>query len=283
MVVIDSSRLEGAYLDHAATTPVDPEVVEAMLPYLQGHYANPSGIYRSAREVRRSLDEAHESVAQALGARPEELVFTGSGTEADNFAVIGVANARTTDGPTRLLVSAIEHHAVLRPAEELGAELLAVTPEGVLDLVALQAVLDERVALVSVMAVNNEVGTEQPIATIRELVRAHSPEALLHTDAIQALPWYDLAELTAGCDLVSVSAHKVGGPKGVGALVVREQARTRCTPVMLGGQQERGWRAGTENVAGIIGFAAALARTVERRAATIVRVAALRDRLIAPG
>jgi cysteine desulfurase len=273
------------YLDHAATTPMRPEAVEAMLPFLSGTFGNPSGLHAVARAAKTALEEAREVVASALGCQPREVVFTGGGTEADNVAVKGAAWwSREHGGGDGVVISAIEHHAVLHAAERLEHEGFRVTrtpvdSAGIVDLDALAGVLDERTAVVSIMLANNEIGTIQPMAAIADLVRERAPRAALHTDAVQAVSWVDLAAVTAGCDLVAISGHKFGGPKGVGALVVR--GKTRVTPVIDGGGQEWGLRSGTHNVAGIVALAAALRVTTERRSADIARIGALRDRLMA--
>lgn len=265
-----------AYLDYGATTPVMPEVVDEMLLYLREGFANPSGIYRAARDARRAVDDARDLLAMEFGCTSGEIVFTGGGTEADNLAILGI---KSLSGP-QVIVSAIEHHGVLRPAESIGAGIAPVGRDGLIDLERLEAMLDETTALVSLMAVNNEVGTVQPIAKVVELVRAHAPNALMHCDAVQALAFCEVRELTRGCDLVSYSAHKIGGPKGVGALVVNDRARARLHPILRGGSQERDLRAGTENVAGIAGFGLAARLTGERRGETVARVRSLRDRFV---
>lgn len=262
-----------AYLDHAATTPLRKEALEAMLPYLTEQFANPSGIYASARRARRAVDDAREQLAWVLGCAPGEIVFTASGSEADNLAVHGAASAG------RAVASAVEHKAVLAPLGALGGAVAPVLADGRVDLERLAELLDPSVRLVSVMAVNSEVGVIQPLKEVVDLVRARAPEALVHCDAVQALPWLDLTEWLAGCDLLSISAHKFGGPKGVGALVVRSRAQA-LRPLMLGGGQERGRRPGTENVAGIVGAAVAAQLTAAERAATVARVGALRDHLV---
>lgn len=264
------------YLDHAASSPVRPEVVEAMLPCLHDAHANPSGLHRLARAARRRLDEARESLAEDLGCAPGELVFTSGGTESDNLAVRGV---QARSGGT-LVVSAVEHHAVLRPAEELGALVAPVGPDGVIDLTALEALLDPSVRLVSVMLVNSEVGVVEPIERVVGLVRAHATEAVVHSDAVQAPLWLDVAAATAGCDLVSVTAHKLGGPRGIGVLVVRDGAREALSPLFGGGSQEWGLRPGTENVAGAVGMAVASRAARRERAELAGRIGALRDRLV---
>jgi cysteine desulfurase len=210
-------------------------------------------------------------MAAALGAQPGEIVFTGGGTEADNLALFGAARGGT------LVCTAIEHHAVLHPVEHLGGRVVGVDRRGIVDLDALADALDDRVTVVSVMLANNESGVIQPLEQVAEIVRDRAPSALLHTDAVQAFPWLDVAHLARVADLVTVSAHKFGGPKGVGALVVR--SGVTIEPMLLGGGQERELRSGTQNVAGIAAMAAAADATVATRAATVERVAALRDRL----
>ena len=270
------------YLDHAASTPMRPEAVAAMEPYLSGCFANPSGIHGAARAAKTALESAREVVAAALGAQPGEVVFTAGGTEADNLAVEGAA--RAADRRDGVVITAFEHKGVLAAADRLAAEgfavrRVAVGGDGIVDLDALDAALDARTAVVSVMLVNNEVGTIQPLADVAAVVRRRAPQAVLHTDAVQAVPWLDVRAAAADAPLVAISAHKFGGPKGVGALVVRDGVTVR--PLLEGGGQERGLRAGTVNVAGVVAMAAALATTVERRADDVRRVAALRDRLLA--
>ncbi len=272
-------------LDYAASTPLRPEAREAMDRFHGADFGNPSGVHAVARAAKTALEEARERVAAALGALPGDVVFTAGGTEADNLAVKGAARAaREGGGGDGVVVTAFEHKGVLAPAERLAREgfrvsTAAVTADGVVDLDALVAHLDDRTAVVSVMAVNNEVGTVQPLAEVAAAVRARSPRAVLHTDAVQAVPWLDVDALVAPMDLVSISAHKFGGPKGVGALVVREGVALE--PLVEGGGQERGRRSGTSNVAGVVAMAAALDATVRERSATVARVTALRDRLVA--
>ena len=263
-----------AYLDNAATTPMRPEAVEAMLPFLTERFGNPSGSHAVSREARKALDEARDTVAQCLGARPAEVVFTGGGTEADNLAILGALAVRP--GPT--VCSAVEHHAVLHACDAAGDNRLApVNSDGVVDLERLTELLDPSVSVVSVMLANNEVGTIEPLAEVVARVRERAPEAVVHTDAVQAFPWVDVAARAAGADLVAVSAHKFGGPKGVGALVVRQGVRVR--PIIHGGGQEHDRRSGTHNVAGIAAMAAAMRATVDGREAEVARIRALRDRL----
>jgi cysteine desulfurase len=264
-----------AYLDHAATTPLRPEARAAMLPWLGERFGNPSGAHAVARAARTAIDEARDTVAAALGCAPNEVVYTSGGTEADNLAIRGVVAAR----PGPVIISAVEHHAVLHPSEHVGGHTVGVDACGLVDLDALAAALEEHpdTTLVSVMAANNEVGVVQPLEGVARVVRKLAPDAAIHTDAVQAAAWLDVADLAGRADLVSISAHKFGGPQGVGALVVR-----RGTPIrarVLGGGQERELRSGTHNVAGIVGLAAALAAKTAQRATEANRVAALRDRL----
>ena len=268
------------YLDYAATTPVRPEAVEAMLPILSDTFGNPSGAHRMARAANQILDESRERLAGALGCHPGEIVFTAGGTEADNLAITGSVSALGG----RPACSAIEHHAVLDPVEYHDGLVVPVGPTGVVDLDALTDRLaepGEPINVVSVMLANNETGVVQPLADIAELVRSVVPDALVHTDAVQALCWLDVAERTASADMVSISGHKFGAPKGVGALVIRDHhpATARLTPILKGGGQERGRRGGTHNVAGIAALAVAAELTVAERASQIRRVARLRDRL----
>ncbi len=276
-----------AYLDHAATTPMDPAALEAMLPYLGGVFGNPSGGHDESRRARLAVDDAREQIAFLLGADMGEIVFTSGGTEADNLAIAGPFQTDRRraqgDAPAVLVCSAMEHHAVLNSCRALSgrgaAELREVASgkDGIIDLDGLAAACTQRVRLVSVMAVNNEIGTVQPIARVASLVRERSPASVVHTDAVQAVAWLDVATLTAPADLVSVSAHKFGGPKGIGVLVVR--GGVELAAMVHGGGQERDRRSGTPNVAGIVGMAAALASSDTHREATVARVSALRDRL----
>jgi cysteine desulfurase len=224
-----------------------------MLPFLTGRFGNPSGSHPVAVDARHGLDDARDVVAAVLGCDAGEVVFTAGGTEADNLAVLGVHER--LGGVA--VCPAGEHHAVLHCVEAVGGRVVAVDATGAVDLDALAAVLDPSVTVVSVMAVNNEVGTVQPIAEVAALVRERAPEAVLHTDAVQAAPWVDLAELTAHVDLLSISGHKVGGPKGTGLLFVR--AGTPLRPRVIGGGQERDRRSGTQDVAGAVALAEACA------------------------
>lgn len=262
------------YLDHAATTPMRPEAVAAMMPFLTTRFANPSGSHRASRDVRKAIDEARDVVAECLGCEPGEVVFTGCGTEADSLAINGII---TRHGGTAVTVST-EHHAVLHAVEHLKGTIVGVDQFGVVDLAALEAALTPETRIVSVMLVNNEVGTIQPMRRITRMVSKRAPQAVVHTDAIQALTWVDVAEAAKHAHLIAISAHKFGGPKGVGALVIRKG--TTVAPMLLGGGQERDLRSGTHNVAGIVAMAEAMRLTVAERASTVARVGALRDRLV---
>jgi cysteine desulfurase len=280
---------EVAYLDHAATTPVRAEVRAAMAPFLDEVYGNPSGSHSVARRAKTALEEAREEIAEHLGCAPGEVVLTGGGTEADNLAVRGAARA-AGDGIGRrtgrgtVVVSAIEHKAVAEAAARVAhaggtVRTVRVGADGVIDLDHLEAVLDDTVVVVSVMCVNNETGIVQPLDAVAERVGAGAPRAVLHTDAVQAVAWLDPVATTAPAALVAVSAHKFGGPKGVGALVVRDG--TGLEPDLVGGGQERGRRSGTVDVAGAVGLAVALRVTAATRPVEVARIGRLRDRLAA--
>ena len=262
-----------SYLDHAASTPVDPRVLEAMLPYFSECYANPTGAHRMARNSRRAIDDARDVLAEALAAEPGEVFFCGSGTEADNLAVFGTAAA----GGGRVVTSAFEHPAVLRPVQSLGGSVVGCDSSGALDLDALADALDEDVALVSVMLVNNETGVITSLEEVAEVLRRFAPQALLHTDAVQGFPWLDAAAAARDADLISLSAHKFGGPKGVGALIARRNARLKAQ--ILGGAQEMGLRSGTQNTSGIVGMGKAAEIVLSERPSAAERVRVLRDRL----
>jgi cysteine desulfurase len=271
------------YLDYAASAPLRPEALAAMLPFLERPVANPSSQHAAGRAARGAVETAREQVAALVGAAPSQVVFTSGGTEADNLAVKGTVLARER-GARHLVASAVEHHAVLDAAEsaaaELGGELdlVPVDPAGRVDLDALEASLRPgRTALVAVMAANNEVGTGQPVAEAAAL--AHQAGAVLLCDAVQAagVPGLDLGAV--GADLVALAAHKLGGPTGVGALVVRHGLDLR--PLVHGGGQERGLRSGTLPVAALAGFGAAAAVAAAGRAAHAHRLARLRARLLA--
>lgn len=268
------------YLDYAATTPILDEVLEAMAPYQRDLFGNSSSVYWLGRESKKGLEEAREQVAAAIGAEPGEVVFTGGGTEADNQALKGVAFRQRSRG-NHIITTAIEHHAVLHSAEWLERQgfrvtFLRVGPDGVVDVDALADALGRDTILVSIMLVNNEVGVIQPVAEAVGVVRERS-KALVHTDAVQGLGKIPLDVGRLGVDLASFSAHKIGGPKGVGALFAKRRAPIE--PILHGGGQERDLRSGTSNVAGIVGFGMAAqiaAAEVEREGH---RLGAMRDRL----
>ena len=268
------------YLDHAATTSVHPEVVDAMRPWQETHFANPSGSHRAARVARQAVDEAREVIAVSLGVNAGDVVFTGGGTESDNYAISG--SVRSRGGIA--VCSSIEHHAVLDPVLHHGGVTVSVTRDGQVDIDTLRQVLDgvissgQHIAVVSVMAVNNEVGSINDIAAVAAVVREVAPEAWLHTDAVQAACWVELSEITRHVDLLSLSAHKFGGPKGVGLTVVSNGATPE--PLLLGGGQERGRRSGTIDVAGAVGAATALEKTTSERDVTSQRVLSLRNELL---
>jgi cysteine desulfurase len=270
------------YLDHAATTPVLPEVTELMVKVLREDFGNPSSVHAAGRRAKELVEDAREQVATAVGARPDEIVFTGGGTEADNLALKGAA-AKLRGNGNHVIVSAFEHHAVLDAAgwlKEQGFEvsLAPVGPDGLIDPGAVAALVRPATILVSVMAVNNEIGTIQPIGEIAAAVRAANPNALVHTDAVQALGNVPVDLHQWGVDLAAFAAHKIGGPKGVGALFVRSGVAVEAT--VHGGGQERGLRSGTLNVAGIAGFGLAAQTASKEVDEKRERVGALRDRLL---
>jgi cysteine desulfurase len=271
--------VERIYLDHNATTPLDPRVLEAMVSVLREGFGNASSLHWFGQRARAAVDEARGEVAALIGSTAAEVVFTGSGTEADNLALRGVATA-AREPRRKILYSAVEHHAVVHTARALGeegvpVEAVRVTAGGIVDLDDLRAKLDERTALVAVMHANNETGLVQPIAEVVRL--AHEQGALVHSDAVQAAGKVPLDVRALGVDLLALSAHKIYGPQGVGALFVRRG--TRLKPLVRGGAQERNRRAGTENVAGIVGLGRAAALATRDLAAEAPRLAALRDRL----
>src|SRR5688572_17790651 len=269
------------YLDHAATTPLRREVLDAMLPYLTESFGNPSSAHAFGRVARAGLDEAHERLAARLGVEPREIVFTSGGTEANNLALKGAAWAGKARGH-RIVTSAVEHHAVghtLRYLEKFGFEIveLPVDRYGRVDPEQLDRAITDRTILVSIMLANNEVGTLQPIAKIAAVVQAHKG-VLFHVDAVEAAPYVGLDVRSLGADMVSLGAHKFEGPKGVGALYVRHG--THILAQQQGGTQERHRRAGTENVAGAVGLATAFDLTCAERPETVARLRRQRDRLV---
>ncbi len=271
---------EPIYLDHAATTPVRPEVVEAMAPFHGPRFGNPSSLHRWGREARTALDEARERLAGCLGARSDEICFTSGGTEADNIAILGGWRARKGEGRNAVVSTPIEHKAVLgavHQAAKEGAEerMCRVTPAGVVDTRSYDELTRPDVAVVSVMWVNNEIGTVQPIEALVATAKARG--ALFHTDAVQAFGKVDIDARTVMFDALSLSGHKIGAPKGCGAIFVRRG--TVLESLFHGGTQERGKRPGTENVAAAVGLAKAAELTCAERVEETTRLRALRERL----
>ena len=273
--------MDRVYLDHAATTPVDPEVAEAMSRVLHDTHGNPSSIYAEGRAARAAVDRARDEVAAAIEAEPSEIVFTSGGTEADNLALRGALKARR-DEREGLVTTAIEHHAVIDTARDLERyahvrlTVVGVDRQGVVDPAAMREAIDERTSLVSVMHANNEIGTIEPIAEIGGICRDLG--VTFHSDAVQTVGALEVDVRKIPIDLLSINAHKFYGPKGVGALYVRRG--TRLATMQTGGGQEKGRRTGTENVAGIVGLGVAMRIARERRATESPRQARLRDRLI---
>ncbi len=270
------------YLDYAATTPVHPRVLQAMLPYFSEAFGNPSSIHRYGQTAEAAVERARETVASVLNCQPEEVIFTSCGSEADNLALRGVMLSPLYASRPRLLTSRAEHHAVSKTAEQLEACFsrsvgwLAVDAYGQVTVDALHAAWSEDIALVSVMLANNEIGTINPVADLARV--AHQRGARFHTDAVQAAAYLDLDVQALGVDLLALGGHKFYGPKGVGALYVRQG--TPLLPQITGGGQESGLRAGTHNVPYIVGFAAALRLAREERQERIAHVRPLRDYLI---
>jgi cysteine desulfurase len=271
------------YLDHSATTPVDPRVVETMLPYWTEVYGNPSSLYGLGRRAAVALEDARGRCARVLNCQPAEIVFTGGGSESDNLALRGVGLAAAAKGKRHIITTPIEHHAVLHTATDLAERFdfevtqVPVDRSGLVDPAAVAAAIRPDTALISVMYANNEVGTIEPIAAIGAIARRHGIPC--HTDAVQAGGQLALDVQQLNVDLLALSAHKFYGPKGVGLLYVRRG--TRLLPVQTGGSQERGRRAGTENVPYIVGMARALELAQAERAVEAARLQGLRDRLIA--
>jgi cysteine desulfurase len=270
------------YLDHAATTPTDPRVVEAMLPYVRDHWGNPSSLYAEAQEARKGLEGARKMIADILTCKPQGIVFTSGGSESDALALRGAAYAARNRGANHIITTAIEHHAVLHTVERLEQEgfdisYLGVDREGFIDLAELESAVRDDTAIVSIMYANNEVGTVEPIAEAVRIVKDKNPKTLFHTDAVQAVGSLDVSVNSLGVDLLSIGAHKFYGPKGVGALYVR--TRTPLQPQQLGGSQERNRRAGTENVAGIVGMATAMQLAYDDFDSRTAHYRALRDKL----
>lgn len=265
------------YLDYAATTPLDPLVLDAMLPFLRETFGNASSIHRFGRAARAAMDTAREHLAALLNADFAEIYFTGSGTEADNLALFGVMQG-AQNGRNDVVVSVIEHHAVLHPAHALqtmgyAVHVVPVDSNGSINITALDEAISDKTALVSIMHANNEIGTVQPIAEIARL--AHERGALFHTDAVQTAGILPVDVKEIGCDLLTVCAHKMYGPKGVGALFVRQGLKV--APQIHGGAQEREKRAGTENIAALVGFGKAAELAQERKATDAEQLTRQRD------
>lgn len=269
------------YLDHAAATPLDSDVLAAMQPYFAAQFYNPSALYGAARQVKAAIAEARRTVAGALGGKPAEIIFTAGATEANNLAISGVMRRYPQ---ARLLMSAIEHDAVLAAGRQYDHDVIPVTPQGIVSAEAVRTAIDDNTVLVSVMYANNEIGTIQPIREIGRLLgevrrerraRGIALPIYLHTDAAQAANYLDLSVARLGVDLLSLNGSKIYGPKQSGALYVR--AGIELTPLVYGGGQERGLRSGTENVAGIVGLAAALDKAVRLRTDEVQRLTGLRD------
>ena len=268
------------YLDHAATTPVRAEVLEAMQPFFGSRFGNPSSMHRWGREARTALDEARERVGRCLGAASDEVVFTSCGTEADNMALIGVWRAREGGGRRAVVTTPIEHKAVLEAAHQVVKEggeerLVAVRRGGIIEDASFDALVTDDVAVCSVMWVNNEIGVLQDIPALS--ARAKVRGVVFHTDAVQAFGKVDVNALTTPFDVLSISGHKIGAPKGIGALYIRRG--TPIEPLMFGGSQDRGRRPGTENVAMAVGLARAAELAVSERAHEWTKLETLRDRL----
>jgi len=273
------------YLDHAATTPMRGEAIVAMGPFLSVQYANPSGSHRFARDARKVLDECRDDVADVFGCQAGEIIFTGGGTEGANAAIFGAIRRLQSQGvSTQAVCSASEHHAVLHCVEHVGGVVVGADPQGAINLDALMETLTRLHAegvkpIVSVMAVNNEVGTITNMEEVSRIVRRYAPTAILHTDAVQGACWVDLAHLVSLVDILTLSSHKFGGPKGSGIMYLRNGVHLE--PLIFGGGQERDRRSGTHNVAGIAATTAALTATSSERHSENLRVMELKEQLLA--
>jgi cysteine desulfurase len=268
------------YLDHAATTPVRPEVLEAMLPFYGPRFGNPSSVHRWGRDARTALDEARERVGRCLGASPDEICFTSGGTEADNLAILGAWRARKLERRNAIVTTPIEHKAVLASVHQAAREgaderFCVVSASGVVDCSSFDALVADDTAIATVMWVNNEIGTIQPIAELVEI--AKNGGALFHTDAVQAIGNVAIDTSAIAFDVLSISGHKIGAPKGIGAVYIRRG--TLVEPLFHGGSQDRGRRPGTENVAAAVGLARAAELAVAEREEHCERLTRLRDRL----
>lgn len=268
------------YMDHSATTPVKKEVLEEMLPYFSEYYGNPSSVYKLSNKSNLAIDKAREQVAKALGAKKKEIYFTAGGSEADNWAIKGIAYKNKEKG-NHIITTKVEHHAVLHTCEHLekqGFEVtyLDVDEYGIIKLDDLEKAITDKTILITIIFANNEIGTIQPIKEIGKIAKKH--KVLFHTDAVQAVGSLEIDVNEMNIDLLSLSAHKLYGPKGVGALYIR--VGTKIDPLILGGAQERRKRAGTENIAGIVGTGKAVELAYENLEANNSKLIALRERLI---
>ncbi|TET53838.1 MAG: aminotransferase class V-fold PLP-dependent enzyme, partial [Actinobacteria bacterium] len=271
---------KGIYLDNAATTYIDPQVVKAMEPYLNDKFGNPSTIYKIGREVRAAIDDARHTVASFIGADDAEIVFTSCGTESNNLALIGAAYANEAKG-NHIITLPIEHHSVIEPLKFLAKRGFDVTyvpvdKNGLVDPEEIKKAITDKTIIISVMHANNEIGTIEPVNEIGKITKEKG--IIFLTDAVQTISAVPVNVDEIGCDLLSISAHKFYGPKGVGALYIRKG--TRLVSHLYGGEQERRRRAGTENVAGIIGIAKAIEIASKRMKEDSVRISGLRDKLI---
>ncbi len=270
------------YLDHASTTPLDKKVAKAMAVCQEKIYGNATSLHKLGREAKTELNKARKTIAQILNCRQEEIIFTGSGTESDNLAVLGVMRAGKSLG-NHIIVSSIEHHAVLYTAEQLEVEgskvlRLKVDKDGIVDLVELEKNITADTVLVSIMYANNEIGSIQPIKEIAKIIKQKNPKTLFHTDACQAAGYLDLNVQNLGVDLLTINGSKIYGPKGTGVLYVK--AGVKIDPIIFGGGQEQGKRSGTENIVGIVGLAEALKIANAKRKIESIRETKLRDYFI---
>ncbi len=279
---IGDGKLKRIYLDNAATTPVRSEVLEAMLPYFTQKFGNASTIYSYGREAKEALEESRKNVAQLIGANAEEIFFTSGGTESDNWALRGIASANVKKGK-HIITSSVEHHAVLHTCQDLEKQgfkitYLPVDKDGLINVKDVADTITDETILVSIMHANNEIGTIQPINEIAKVIKQKNPGIIFHTDAVQTAGKIPVNVNNLGVDLLSMSAHKIYGPKGVGALYIRKG--TRIAPFMTGGAQESSRRAGTENIAGIVGFGKAAELAVCEQQEQFEKLTLLRDRLM---
>lgn len=273
--------IKSVYADNAATTSLSKEALDAMMPYLTEHYGNPSSLYKLGTVTRKAVEQARETVAECINADPKEIFFLSGGSEADNWAIKGAAALGAKKGKKHIITSAFEHHAVLhtlKALEKQGFEVtyLDVHENGIVRTDELENAIREDTALVTIMFANNEIGTIQPVKEIGEICKKHN--VLFHTDAVQAVGSVPVDVKEIGCDMLSMSAHKFHGPKGVGAIFIRKGLR--FDNLIDGGAQESGRRAGTENIAGVVGMAAALRHSCEIMQERNVRLVKMRDRLI---